>query len=448
MSGNDKDNFEFIKEQVIERKSKKIKRIIVPLFTTVCMAILFGMIAAITFVIAEPKINKLLDKEEEEIKTPVIFPTRLPEELNKTEIQNTGSELVDNTPLNQANEDEDVGEEQPEPNPVIVEKSIDADIDDYLKMNEEIRKIAYDVDKALVNISSTFTVEDWFGQSVKTIRTTGLIIYDNNKELLILVSLDKIKDSNSIKISFSDSVEVETVLQDYESELNLAIIAVEKKTIPSNYLSSLKVANLGESYTVTVGSPVIAMGSPNGHPNSMELGMVTSKGSYASITDNRLDLFNTNIRDNGGDGVIVNMKGEVIGLITRTLKEGVNKDLNTVIGISRVKPIIEHMGNQKARIYFGIKAEDMTEAAMTEREITNGIYVNEVQPNSPAFIAGLKNGDVILQIDEQDIVNTYNFNKIITGYEPKTEITVKIKRKNGSSDKEMDLVVTLEEKEK
>jgi len=447
MSEYRKDNhdFEFIKEQVIVRKHKKIKKWLYPFLMTVFMAILFGMIAAITFCLTEPRLYKLLHKEDNK-KTPITFPTNDPEEDTEdtvTDKENGKTDDKDQIGQGQAQE------EVQEPEPVILEKSIDADAEDFIKMYDDIKTIAYNSGKSIVKVSSIINEDDWFGNPVdQEVMTTGLVIANHDGKLLVLVSLDRVKDASSIDIVFSDNVKVKAILHDYEQELNLAIIAVEEREIPDVYLNNIKVATLGESYSVNNGSPVIALGSPNGHPGSMEVGMITSRGSAISITDNRFDLFNTDIIDNkNSDGVIVNLKGEVIGIITRTLKEDLNKDLNTVIGISKLKSIIETLANQDPKIYFGIIAEDMTDFAKQEHGVDNGIYVKTVQANSPAFEAGIKNGDIILEVDDQTVVSTNRFYNIISEYKPEQKVSVKIIRTTSTAaDKEMTIDVTLGEK--
>lgn len=434
MSENDKDNrdFEFIKEEVIEKKRKKIRKLLFPMITNLGFAVLFGATAAVTFVFLEPRISEYVHKDEEPI-SPVCFPSECPTLAPDDTDMN---ETVDNPPITA------------QPTPVIVEQSIAADVDDYMNMNNDIRRVAYDVNRSIVNISSTFTVEDWFGKSQeKVVKTTGVIVYNNTKDLLILVSLDRVKGADSIRIDFSDTVKVNAVLLDFESEINLAVIAVAVKDIPEYYQSSLEPAVLGESYTVSVGSPILALGSPNGYSNSMEIGIVNSKGSTANITDNSLDLFNTSISDNeNSDGIICNLKGEVIGLITRSLKEGNNKDINTVIGISSLKPIIEVMGNKAPHIYFGVKAADLTDEAKKEYDINNGIYVNDVVSDSPAFDAGIQKGDILLEIDQIQIMSISNFNNIISDYQPGDKLDIKILRQDGSKEQKSNINVTLGDK--
>jgi len=434
--GKDNDNFEFIKEQVIEKKRKKIRKRLFPLLMTIVLAILFGMIAAVTFVVAEPRLYKLLHKEEDN-KTSVTFPTKYQEE-NSQGVPSTG---------NNSNTEE--SESVREPDMVILEQYIDADIKDYVSMYDDIKKVAHEINKSLVDVSSTISSKDWFGATVeRTINTTGVVIANDNGELLILISLDRVKDASSIKVQFSATDTVNAVLYDYETELNLAVIAVSIEDIPQIYRNSIKRATLGESYTITIGSPVIALGSPNGHPDSMGIGIISNCNNYVYITDNKLDLFNTNLENNeNSDGIIVNLDGEVVGVITRTLKDEISEDLSTALGISKIKPTIERMANKQPRNYVGVNAEDITEAAKKEHEISNGIYVNEVEKNSPAFNAGITSGDIILEVNEKKILSTNNFNNTIANYQPGEEVTIKIKRTIGSAEKELELPVVIQKKE-
>lgn len=457
MAENDKDNkdFEFIKEQVIEKKRKKIKKRLLPFLMTIILAILFGLVAAVTFALTEPGLYGFLNKEKE-TKTPISFPSPSPQITPTPTItiipENTGGESS-STGNDNSNPDDPQATQSPEevqPQSIQVTEKIDASIEDLATMYEEVRNVAYNVNQSIVTVSSTFSVVDWFNKTVdKTEDTTGVIVAGSSSDFLILVSYDRVKDANSLRIKFTDNTYVDAVLQDYESDINLAILSVAKEDIPQIFMTNLKVATLGESYSMSVGNLVLALGSPNGHTNSMDVGIITHKGSWVSIIDNKLDLFNTDMADNpNSDGIIVNLKGEIIGIITRTLKEDVNKELSTVIGISKVQPYIEKMVNQKPRNYFGIKAEDMTEAAMQEHKVANGIYVTEVLPDSPAFEAGMKSGDIIQFINNQTVLSTNSFFNNISANQPDAEIAVKIRRTSGTTDKDMDLTVVLAEKEK
>lgn len=436
----DNNDFEFIKELVIDKKHKRLKKRLLQLCMTAICAVIFGLIAAATMVIVEPSFYKKLHKEEED-RSQFTFPTKMPQEQEVKDPEPTKAVTPTVKPVI------DDSEEDPEdPDPIIT--SIDATVDDFLSIYKGIQEIAYEANKSQVLISSAFTVFDIFGNEVeKIITTSGVVIATNSSDFLILTSLDCVKEATSVKIKFSDTTYVSAELIDYENDLNLAVMAIAIKDIPKIYLSSLQVAELGDSHIIAVGQPVIALGNPNGHFGSMETGIITSKGSWANVTDNRIELFNTDMDSNTySDGVIVDMKGQVIGIITRTLKEDVNEELCTAIGISEITSIIEKMGNQKPRIYFGIKGDDMTFLTKQEYGIENGIFVSEVQTESPAFEAGLKNGDIILSVNEVPITNTRSFYNKISEYKTGEKITVKIKRTAASVGSDKELTVTLGDK--
>ncbi len=445
MSENDKKDFEFIKEQVIEKKRKKIKKRLMPFAMTICMAILFGLVAAVTFVIAEPKLDGLLHKEEE-TKTPADFPTEYPEDEAPTPTATP-------SPENTTGKDTEVTGDNISkiPDTVVVDNRIEASLSDYVNMFGELRKVAYDVNKSLIKVIGITETEDvWFDTPVElSEETTGLIVHNDNVDLLALVSLDRIRKADKIRVEFSKSFSVEAQIQDYETELNLAVISIPIKEIPASYLENIEIAKLGDSYSMIAGTPILALGSPNGHVGSIEFGIISSGNSTTYITDNQLDLFNTDIEVNEkSDGIIVDTNGEVIGLITRTLKDSVSDDLNVCIGISKLKPLLTDLVNSNPRIYFGVKTENMTDTTRAEHGIANGIFVNEVDEDSPAYEAGIQAGDIIIQVDEGMIIDTSDFYSTISTRNAEDVLSVRIKRTAGSTQKEMTVNVKLAEKDK
>lgn len=458
MSEVNKDNkdFEFIKEQVLPKRRKRIRRWFLPVLMTIIMAIIFGLVAALTFCIAEPRLYELLHKDKP---NPFVIPS--PTQGKKDDNGEEEPEDIPDSIQGGTKEDDDkptpgqpvggTGNESGndslvKPNPIIIE-SIDADIDDYLAMFNDIKRLTDETGKSILTVSSIIDGKDWFGNPLeKRIYTAGIIVENNGSNLLLLVNFDRVKEASSIKVEINDTT-IDAILHDFESELNLAIISVEVSDIPSRLLGNITVARMGESYTLAVGSPIIAMGSPNGYPKSIDMGMVTSKGSLVSIMDNELELFNTNIVFNDeSDGVIVNLRGEVIGLITRVLKNDLNKELGTALSISKVRSYIDRMVRLTPRIYCGVIAENLPQTAMAEYNVTRGVYIYEVKKDSPAYKAGLKSGDIILNVGERIISNMNNFHNAISELDPGTQVAFNIKRTSDISDKEMELQVILDVK--
>lgn len=456
MSEKNKDNnkFEFIKEQIRPRKRKRFRKWLVPFLMTIIMAILFGLVAAITFCISEPKLYKLLHKDQT---NPFVLPS--PTSKPDNDDDNNIEEDIDD-------DQDDLDPDNIVPTPIWPEEGPNgqvgsnssddqgqvimepADIDDFLSVYENIKELSDEVGKSILTVSSIINGKDWFGNPIeKRVYTTGIVVENDGSKLMILVGLDRVKDASSIRLEINETISVEGILQDYETELNLAIITVKVSDIPAKFLGEISVARIGESYTVAVGSPIIALGSPNGYPSSIDMGIITSKGSRISITDSELDLFNTNMTFNKeSDGVIINYRGEVIGIITRTLSKDLNKELGTVLGISKVRSYINRMVEQKPRIYCGIVAENLTDAASIEHNVSKGIYVYEVKTDSPAYNGGLMSGDIILNVGNRTIANMNTFYSAISQYEPGTEVIFKIKRTSSTSDNEMEVKVILEEK--
>jgi len=463
----DNKDFVFIKEQIRPKKRKIFNRFLFPFFMMVLMAVVFGLVAAVTFCIAEPRIYKLLHKDLTNSRSSnVVHSANQPSFNNNQEPDNNDEEpdynagqdqgyvrQDDNNEYLPANTKEDNGQAEDgreDKSQQVMVETISADIDDFIAIYNDLKKLSYDTEKSILTVSSIIQGKDWFGNPIeKKICTTGIVMDNSDNQLKLLVSLDRVKDASSIKIEFNDSASVDAVLLDYETELNLAVISVNITDIPVKFYDDITVARLGESYSLAVGTPIMALGNPNGYTSSIDIGIITSKGSTVSITDNELDLFHTNMIFNSeSDGVIVNLKGEIIGIITRTLKDGTNKDISTVIGISKIKSYIEKMLSQTSRIYCGVIAENLPQTAKNEYNVVNGVYVYEVIKDSPAFNAGLMSGDIILNVEDRNIYNMNIFYGTISEYEPGTEVTFKIKRTSVSTDKILDLKVILDAKKK
>lgn len=453
--------FSFIQEQITSKKRSKVKRMIYSVAWTMMLALIFGVVAGVAFSVSEPAISKFLGKQQN--KKTVEFPTTTPdEEQNNAQVTTaptpTGVVIVDNdknvNDINPSSEGEiDKNEtEQGEPasqlESVVVEKVIKADITDLTSIYTELRAISNEVNHSIVTVTSISSGVDLFNNDYEATKvTTGIVVFNNGEDLLILVNMDKIQDANEIKVTFSETLQLHAKLQNYDSDLNLAVISVALEDIPSSKLDNIKPITLGESHSLIVGTPIIALGSPNGYAGSMEMGIISSKGASVYITDNIIELFNTDVNYNdNGEGVIVNLRGEVIGIITHTLKDELNPDVTTVIGISRIKKIIGNLVNNKDRVYFGIKGADMTRTALAKAGIANGICITEVEVDSPALEAGLQSGDMIIAVNDSQIISVNTFHNIVSTYEPKTSVKVSIRRSTKNTDKDMDIDVILTKK--
>ena len=323
-----------------------------------------------------------------------------------------------------------------------------AGISNYLALHQEIRRIATNAASAMATITVTTERTDWFEQvyEEKTI-VSGVIVGDNNVELLILTEASPLMNADDVEVTVGGYTTDNTMLYMSDSHYNLAVIGIDYASIPAQNLELINYAVFGESHSLFVGTPVIAIGNPNGYAGSFELGTVTARNSYAYVVDNRLDLFNTSISDyENGSGVVINTSGEVIGLITHAYKEGINQNLNTVIGISRIKPVVENLVNGRKMNYFGVVAEELTDALREETGARIGICVTEVIAGSPAEQAGIRKGDILQIIERTPMNNVLTLRTLLDEYEEGEEMQVTMLRKGPRAYTEVETVLVVGEK--
>lgn len=300
---------------------------------------------------------------------------------------------------------------------------------DYISLFKGLRETAETAGKALVTVTTSITKIDWLNDPYETeSQTTGIVIEKNAQRLLILVNLDRVQSASNIGLTI-DGQYFAADLLDYNKDYNLAVLAVDSSHFPERFFNMLQTAVWGNDDPIKAGTPILALGNPNGYIGSMEFGMITSSGSTYYITDGSVNLFNTNTTDSeNGDGVIINLDGEIIGVITRTLKSNLNETMCTAISISDLKSVIEKLALEQKTVYLGIQGEDIPSAVLEEEGLENGIYVSEVLENSPAQKAGIKTGDIILTADENNIHSYKELREFLDSHKDGDEVKIIIRR--------------------
>jgi len=248
---------------------------------------------------------------------------------------------------------------------------------------------------------------------------SGVII---DKEGYILTNEHVIRDANEIQVTLLDGRKFKGKVVGFDRMTDIAVVKIPAHNLPT--------ARLGNSDKVRVGDWVIAIGNPFGYSHTVTCGIISAKGrSLRDLDDRRVleGLLQTDAAINRGNsgGPLVNLKGEVIGINTAIVPsaEGGFLGIGFAIPINKAKEIMTILikeGKVK-RPWVGIGLQDLTpELAkkFAEKENLKGAIINQVYPNSPAEKAGLKIGDIILEIDKkkmnsaQDVVNEVRRHKI------------------------------------
>lgn len=428
--------FEVIKEKIKERpinRKKLLKRTIM----TVSFAIVFGLIACLTFLVLEPVFSNWLYPEEEP--KPVTFP-QVEEEILPEDMVQTDSQLEENV--------EDTEEAQVITE-TIVEK-VELEITDYQLLYNKLYTVASECNKSLVTVTGVKSDIDWFNNPYESKgQVSGLIIADNGKSLLILADKKAVEEAEMINITFSDGTQAKAELVGTDTTTGLAVISVSYELIDQNTLNLVSLAKLGSSNAVSLpGSPVIVIGSPMGNRGSIAYGMLTSVGNTINVVDNAYKTMTTDIYGSTkAGGVIANMKGEVIGIINMNYNQETTANLITALGITELKKTIEKLSNSKQIAYLGIFGIDVTQQANEELGVPYGAYVTDISIDSPAMQHGIQSGDVIVKMDEHAIEDYNAYIANMMNLEPEDTVTLTIMRQGQDEYREMTFEITLEKQE-
>jgi serine protease Do len=428
---------EKIKARPVNR-GKLLRRTVI----TASMAVIFGLIACFTFLVLEPVISNWLYPEEEP--QVVVFPEdqeeMSPEEMLAENIPDTESEEP-------ASEEEDVTLKEEQIEEIL--SGVTLDKDNYREMYASLSEYVSQMNQYMVTITGVTSNIDWFNdvQESKN-QTSGLIIADNGKELLILADAAPLRSAERLILTFSDNMQAEAQIKQQDKETNLAVLSVALSSLPEDMQEEMPAAVLGRSNTSNLlGTPVVALGSPMGVSNSVGYGMIAASSTVVYATDRNYRLLTTDINgsQNAG-GVLFNLQGEVIGIITSSAKSGTDmKNMVTAYGITELKKLIEKMSNGSPVAYLGISGLDVTEDAYENQGMPYGAFVRDITLDSPAMLAGIQQGDVITQMDGKKVTQFSDYTTYLMQMEPGQTTDLTVMRLSQNEYKEMNFSIELGE---
>lgn len=430
----------FMIEKIKQRPINK-RRLIRRTLLTASMAVIFGLIACFTFLILEPVISNWLYPEEKP--EAIIFPEEpeemLPEEMLEEYIQPSPSP----TPTPVPDSEENMESERVELDKEQVQEILDQvvlDMDDYQQLYKVLSSYAEQLSRYMVVVTGTNSGTDWFANVYENKRdTSGTIIGNNGKELLILADYNSVKKADQLMVTFNNGVQVDAQMMQYHEESNLAVLCINLNLLNPKMVESLPIAELGSSLQRNlVGSPVIAMGSPMGSCGTVGYGMITSTGNLITLTDVNFELMITDIYGSqNASGVLFNMRGQVVGYIT-TGKTG--SDMRNVIsayGISELKQLITRLTQGSKIPYLGITGVDVPKEANEQSQVPFGAYVREVDMDSPAMRAGIQSGDVIVGMDLISVTRMRDYTDYLVKCDGDDTLTLRVMRQSQGEYKEM-----------
>ena len=320
------------------------------------------------------------------------------------------------------------------------------ELDDMKKINQDLYEISLPAQKSIVKVTGITNQLDYFNQTYENAQqTSGLIIADGDDALYILTDYSILENVERIQVELDGGYLVDAVFQKNDPETGLAVIKADISDIPEETRSRINAAPLGNSLNVSQGTPVIALGSPMGYSDYISYGMITSVSNRLYVYDGAYTVFTTNIPGrNDGNGVILNLDGEVIGVMIRGSNDVSESTINTY-SLSQIKSLLEKLSNNESRPFVGIKGVDVTGQISERTGIPKGVLVTEVQADSPAMIAGLTENDVIVSLAGEEITTLNSFSTVLKKWAPEDKIVIKAMRKGAEGYKEIEFKLELGE---
>lgn len=447
---NQKQENPFIKEKIKEKPINK-KHLLYKTLWVVFAGILFGFVACITFVVAKPKLELLIEVEKDatvSIPRDEAQPGEQPGTAQQQESQTDEVGALGNQSGEEEQQGDDIGaggqpgeeqqnndsqiEGQPE-EPVYVEKELD--IEEFQKLQDKLFTIGKQASRSVVTVTGVKNNLDWFESSYESeIQASGIIIANNGQELLILTEKKIIDHAEEIEITFINNVIVSAAVKKYDANTGIAIISVPLEEVSKETLAEIGVATLGNSFLVNQGSVVLAIGSPMGANYSILTGSITSSDNTISMWDSTYHVFTTDIMGSTkGSGVLINLKGEVVGLVMQDYSSQSDRNTLTALSISQLKGIIEDLSNGKAVPYLGLKVSTITDEIAEEYHLPKGVYIKNVETDvsSPAMTAGIQAGDVLVELNGEEILTVEQYTTKLMSLLPEQSIQIKVLRQSG-----------------
>lgn len=309
----------------------------------------------------------------------------------------------------------------------------------------------------VVSITNEYTAYDyWYDEEYdEEANGSGIIIAQNDEELLILTNYHVVEDANDLYVQFIDDAEVVAYAKGIAPNEDLAVVSVLLEDVPDATLDTIAIAALGDSDALEVGEPSIAIGNSLGYGQSVTTGVISALNCNIFEDDEEINLsslIQTDAAINPGNsgGALLNVNGEVVGINSSKIADYAIEGMGYAIPINTARPIVDELVKQETkrkvadekRAFLGISGTDVSEDAVERYEMPEGVYVSSVLSGTAAEKAGIKKGDIITAIDDVKVTSMSRVQSILEYYEADTKAEITLMRIQDGDYEKMTVEVT------
>lgn len=386
----------FFLQEVIKEKPLNRKKLMHKAAGLAAAGILFGAFASISFCVFQPWVDEQLNAEEE-----ITIP-----------------------------KDEEPEEHPQEAKAEEEEREPELTLENFKELERAMYQVAAEANKSIVSVTSAGEDDNWTEEERKEgTGACGVIMPSNSREYLILTMGSAIKDAEQIQVTFGDGVSYDAAVRKKDAVLGIAVLAVDRNQVSDSTKNQIQEAVLGNSNMTYKGDVVIALGSLFGYSKGMGYGIISSNKNTVSVADRVYRLLDTDIpASRQGSGVLFNIDGEVIGFTFAA--EQVTDESSTlrVLAVSDVKEELEKLLNGNSVPYIGIVGTNVTDEIAEAQKLPKGIYVKEIEADSPGMAAGVQCGDIITAMDGDPVVTVKALHNKLLTFQPGDEVKLSAKR--------------------
>ncbi len=282
---------------------------------------------------------------------------------------------------------------------------------------------------------------------------SGIVIGENEEELLIVTNNHVVEDVTTVSITFNDGESYDATIKGTDSSNDLAVCSVKKSDLKEDTAKAIKIAVVGDSQKLRTGELAIAIGNALGYGQSVTKGCISALSREITIDGTTYTVIQTDAAINPGNsgGALLNGKGEVIGINSAKLASEDVEGMGYAIPISKVLPIIQDLMNKEyipdeEKGYLGVTCSTVGEEISELYNCPEGVLLREVNKDGPADKAGLLNGDIVTKIDGIEVKTNEQFIEKVGNYKAGDKVTLTIERFEDGRYGEMTVEVTLGER--
>ncbi|MBT9775833.1 trypsin-like serine protease [Clostridium sp. MCC353] len=311
---------------------------------------------------------------------------------------------------------------------------------------------------SVVAITDKMTVEQmtFFGpQSYEAESSgSGIIIGENDKELLIATNNHVVDGAQNMTVTFVDETSVEAAIKGTDAASDLAVIAVPLDKIPSDTMSRIKAANIGDSDSLKVGQQVVAIGNALGEGQSATVGYVSALDRKVKGEDGTEHTFiQTDAAINPGNsgGALLDLGGNLIGINAAKTASTEVEGMGYAIPISKAMEILDPLMTKQTRVkvddekrgWLGIEGTNIDAQASQAYDMPVGIFVYKILDDGAAAGSDLREKDIITKFDGQSVTTLGQLQNMLTYYEKGSKVTLTVQSLADGKYQEREVEITL-----